>query len=250
METSHSSIPRKMDGKKGIWLACLVGGLGLVLVIGCIIGLFSILGHRDRTDNEKADGKDDVKAEEKNEPAQNVRPSKSTLNPETLATLKDTLKNGNYSQTSIVGFGLGEGAFEELASGGGLLIGFELGLGNVWGKDNINSIRPIFLTEKGEIRGQVHGTATDRILTVKAKEGYAIGAVTITAALQVDGIAITFMRIEKKTLDTNQTYRSNKIGAGQRQPVTVGGSGVFVIGICGKSNGQACQSLGLVVRGI
>jgi serine/threonine protein kinase len=234
--------PRK---KKWLLAACLAGG-GLALVLGCVILLVILL-------NQPSGGQDgdDKKAEkDANKKAPVVRPiAQAVLDPETVTLLKDSLLKGNYSLTEKVGFPLVPD-FQELAPDGGILIGFEVGLGNNWGKDHINSIRPIFLTEKGEVKGQMHGTPTNNMVTVKAKKGYAVGAVSIAAGLQVDRMKITFLGIDKKYLDTDRSYESEVIGPPGNQGLkTVGGTGALVIGICGKSNGQACQALGLVLRG-
>jgi hypothetical protein len=165
------------------------------------------------------------------------------------ALLKSTVKDQNYVQTDMVGFTLAP-AFEEVPPEGALLIGFEIGLGNVWAPNAINSVRPIFLTAKGEVLGKVYGIPTKTIVTVKARKGYAVGAITVIGALQVDWMKITFMKIDKKVLDTDETYQSDDIGPrGDRPPKTVGGSGALVVGICGKSNGNPGQALGLVLRG-
>jgi serine/threonine protein kinase len=225
-----------------LWVACLGGG-GLALLAACLVVLILVLGGSGSSDGERtgdAEEKDGKKKE--NEP-----PRPAALDPETVALLRNSLLNGSYVQTEVVGFPHAQD-FLELAPGGGLLIGFEFGLGNVWGPSHINSIRPIFLTAKGEVLGEVRGTPTKKMVTVKAKKGYAVAAVEIKAGLQLDSMRITFMRIDKKFLDVDQSYQSEVIGppaAGKR----IGSTGALVIGICGKSNGQACQALGLVLRG-
>jgi hypothetical protein len=157
----------------------------------------------------------------------------------------------NYTQTEALGFPL-HPAFEEVPPEGALLIGFEITLGKFIQDDVIDSLRPIFLTAKGEVRGQTHGQPSDRLITVKARQGYAVGAVAVTRHLRIDGLKITFMRVEKKGLDPDQSYQSPNIariggmyGPGQ----TVTGHGALIIGICGKSDGRVCDALGLVLRG-
>jgi hypothetical protein len=169
-----------------------------------------------------------------------------------LAVARTAAKNRAYSQTEVVGFPL-HPAFEEIPPEGAVLIGFEVTLEKFAGaNDVIHSLRPIFLTDKGELLGQVHGTPTNRVVTIKAKPGYAVGAVTLLRHLRIDGIRVTFMRIDKKTLDPDQSYQSEdiaSIGGRFGEGKTLSGHGQLIIGICGKGDDQVCDALGLVVRG-
>jgi hypothetical protein len=156
----------------------------------------------------------------------------------------------SFTRTEILGFPAGDD-YEDQAPEGGLLIGFELGLGK-WGKDDIvNSVQPIFRTAKGEVRGKMHGGHDGRTVTVKAKEGYAVGAVTVRAVLITDGVRVTFMRVNGNSLDPGQSYQSENIGSltkSSDRVQTLGGSGASVVGICGRAN-DASRALGLLLRG-
>jgi len=187
---------------------------------------------------------------EKKPPAKPVAPELG-IDPATLALVRDSVKKQNYVKTEIVGFSIGE-VFEEVPAEGGVLIGFEVGLGKFIQNDVIHSLRPIFLTEKGEVLGQVHGTPTDRIVTVKAKKGYAVGGVNLNTHLLIDGIQVTFMRVEKKFLDPDQSYQSDPIGSiGGKFGSTksLSSQGALVIGMCGKVIQNQCRAFGLVLRG-
>jgi hypothetical protein len=171
--------------------------------------------------------------------------------PEIPALVQKAVRDKNWTRTNMVGFPL-HTEFEEIPPQGGLLIGFEVTLGKFLQNDVINSIRPIYLGEKGEFFGEVRGKPTDRKVTVKAKKGYAVGAVTLNAHLLIDGMKVTFMRVDKKFLDPDDSYLSEPIGSigGAFGPgMTVGGTGPLVIGICGRTNGTVCDALGLVLRG-
>jgi hypothetical protein len=238
------------------WLAG-VGGLVLFLALGLIL-VFSNKGTKVReTEAEREPEPEKVaelKAEKKEVPAKKdplIRPldGAPVLDPELAALLRDAVQKKNYTQTAIVGFAL-DTAFEEVPPEGGLLIGFEVGLGNP--NDVIHSLRPIFLTEKGEVLGQIHGKPGERVVTVKAKKGYAVGGVSVSWHVLIDGIKITFMRVDKKFLDADQSYQSENIGSiggAFRTTTVIGGSGALVMGICGRSNGQFGNALGLVLRG-
>jgi serine/threonine protein kinase len=222
---------------KWIFLAALGCTLGLLLLIGGVIALVSLLVGEE----EKVSGQGDPPTVEK-------KHEDGPLTRDLIGMLQSDVKSKNYSQTEVVGFPLAP-EFEEVPPEGALLIGFVVGLGNGFGKSHINSVQPIYLTEKGEILGQERGKPTDNKVTVKAKPGYAVGAVSIVAHLQVDHLKITFMKIDKKFLDPDQSYQGEVGPPGTAGGKPVGGSGALVIGTCGKCNGNQCQALGLVLRG-
>lgn len=237
---------------KWIRPASLVGG-GLM----CLILLLALLLRGGTAPNKHdpvpdVQSKRDQKDPDKKDPIEKpVQVGPGILPPETLARLQNAVQNKNYAPTTMVGFPH-HAPFEDVAPQGGLLIGFEVGTGKFIQNEVIHSLRPIFWTEKGEVVGQTHGKVGERTLTVKAKSGYAVAAVTLKTRLLIDGITITFMRLDKKLLDPDDSYQSESIGSfdgsfGTGQ--TIGGSGALVIGICGRSDGNVCNALGLVLCG-
>jgi hypothetical protein len=173
----------------------------------------------------------------------------SPLDREVAGLLRDSVQKRRLVQTEMIGFGR-DPAFEEVPPQGALLIGFEVGLGKFAASDVIHSLQPIYWTENGELRGQKRGTAADHLITVKAKEGYAVGAVSLSAHLVIDFMKVTFMKADTTDLDRSSTYQSDSIGTdmGQRRQ-TLGGTGAMVVGICGRANAEHCNALGLVLRG-
>ena len=127
-------------------------------------------------------------------------------------------------------------------------MGFEVGLGKWANSDVVAAVRPIFLTAKGaEVLGRQHGGDTSRLQRVKAKPGYAVGAITAKAAVAVDGFSVTFMRIDNDRLDPKEAYESEWMGGKGNGPQTrLGGDGALVVGIVGKENSRDCTGLGLL----
>jgi serine/threonine protein kinase len=198
---------------------------------------------------QKIDSPDPV-ATQKSEEKKELNPEPATakdLDPKTLAVIRQAARTGNFSQTTMIGFPH-HTVFQDVPMDGGLLIGFEIGIGKFLQNDVIHSIQPIFLTARGEVRGQVHGKPTDRMVTVKARKGYAVGSVTINAHLLIDGLRVTFMKVDGKYLDTDQSYQSPPIASLGDATSTLSSKAGLVIGICGRDGG-ACDALGLVVRG-
>lgn len=177
---------------------------------------------------------------------------KHRTNGEALAAARDAVKDKRLQKTNMIGFGIGP-EFEETLPEGGVLVGLELSLGKFFDNDVIESIRPIYLTPRGEKYGQQIGKGTDRVVTVKAKAGYAVGSLTVKGGLGIDGLSLTFMRINKGGLKKEDAYTSAwQGGKGGGDGVTVGGDGSLVVGICGrlsnrgkKKEDKAC-ALGLV----
>ena len=106
--------------------------------------------------------------------------------------------NSEGRLTRIMGGSLGT-QFTDAAPKGGVLIGFEVGLGKQGDNDVVHAIRPIFRAGSGqEILGEQHGKDTSRLVVVKAKKGYAVGAITAKSMAMLDGFSVTFMKVAKK----------------------------------------------------
>jgi hypothetical protein len=227
-------------GKKRLLLmglVCLGVGCILLLTLG-VIGLVLWLKSSPAGDSSlSASGTSESKAA-------------NGLDPEVQSVVRDAVQKKNYTKTNIVGFPFAA-EFTEVPPEGALLIGFEFGLGRWEPNDVIHSIRAIYLSEKGESLGEVHGKPTDRLMIVKAKPGYAVGAVSLNTHLLIDGMRITFMRIDRKYLDADQSYweKAATIGEKAGDGTAIGGGGALVIGICGKDDGRVCNAFGLVLRG-
>ena len=129
--------------------------------------------------------------------------------------------------------------FEYVPPEGALLIGFEAGLGKFATFDIIDYLRPIYLTARGEKFGRPIGQPTPRIETVKAKPGYAVGAIAVQGRGVLDGFSLTFRKIGKYGLKRQGEYRSNWLpGRLSGRGEVVDGDGAFVIGVCGRALGD------------
>ena len=131
---------------------------------------------------------------------------------------------------------------------GGLLIGFEVGVGKQDDHDVVHAIRPIFRVVGGrEVLGELHGKDVSRLVIVKAKKGYAVGAITAKSMSLLDGFSVTFMKVNKNGLDRKDHYQSDWVAGHGGGPATVlGGDGVPVIGIVGRENNNVCTAMGLL----
>ena len=73
---------------------------------------------------------------------------------------------------------------------------------------------------------------------VKAKPGYAVGAIYVRGGGGFDAFKPIFMRVKDKGLDTKDSYEGPQVGGTGGGEGTVGGDGNFIIGLHGKANDQ------------
>ncbi len=138
--------------------------------------------------------------------------------------------------------------FRDTAPAKGMLVGFEVGLGKWATNDIVSAIRPIYVNARGEeALGSQHGTVNGQTIRVKAKPGYAIGAITAKSMAALDGFSVTFMKIDKDRLNPADKYESEWVGGkGGAEEATVGGDGTPAIGIVGYGDDTSCSGVGLV----
>jgi predicted Zn finger-like uncharacterized protein len=153
----------------------------------------------------------------------------------------------NGRMTQIMG-GAFDPQFQDEAPPGGVLIGFNVGLGQFINNDIIAAVQPIYRTAAGEVLGKSFGTNFGRVVSVKAKDGYAVGGITAKAGLTCDGFSVTFMRVAGETLNPADAYQSQWIGGrGGGQETFLGGGNRPIVGIVGKANNKDCTGLGLLL---
>jgi hypothetical protein len=142
--------------------------------------------------------------------------------------------------------------FTEAAPAGGVLIGFDVGISTFVNRDIIGTLRPVFRVGRQEILGEIHGTDSKRTVNVVAKDGYAVGAITVKTGLGIDGFSLTFMKIAGDKLDPNDSYKSDWIGGmGGGRQVTQDGGGKPVVGIIGKVTKKTAKNatgIGLIFK--
>jgi len=136
---------------------------------------------------------------------------------------------------------------------GGLLVGFEIGIGgngNGNGNDGgqyIRAIRPIFVTSRGETQGLLHGNSRNDVVTIRAREGYAVGGLTLKLGNRIEGLSVTFMQIQGAGLNPRNAYASDWYGS-HTNPIStrLGGSGSPIVGIVGKADNNSLQEIALL----
>jgi hypothetical protein len=70
------------------------------------------------------------------------------------------------------------------------------------------------------------------IVTIKAKPGYAVGAMAVKHGGGFDGMSVTFMKVAGDKLDPAASYESEFVGSDEnKKPTKVTGNGVPVVGV-------------------
>ena len=149
--------------------------------------------------------------------------------------------------TKILG-GAGKPEFKDQAPENGLLVGLEIAIGKFVRTEVVKAVRPIYRVGQKETFGQQYGMPPGDVVTLKAKEGYAVGAITVRAGLLADGLSITFMRVVSGNLDPADSYESDWVGSTDSggRPTKLTGEGKSVIGIVGKASDKECTGIGLL----
>jgi hypothetical protein len=150
--------------------------------------------------------------------------------------------------TAVLGGG-SDPTFQDAAPPPGLLAGLDVGLGTRAGSDVVCAVRPIFVTPQGaDVPGTQHGGDWTRMTRLKAKPGYAVGALNVRIGPSVQCLSLTYMKIDVDRLDPRQSYESEWVGAKAAGPTTkLGGDGTAVVGIVGRQNSRDCSGLGLLL---
>lgn len=186
-----------------------------------------------------------------NEPGKTakVKVVRQSLKQESIAKTKTNSDMGDKDGLTRILGGAFDPQFKDEPPEGSLLVGLELGMGKFFDKDVIKAVRPIYRDAKEkEVMGKQYGTKLTRVVTVKAKAGYAVGGAEVRAGLGIDAVTVTFMRLKGDRLDPDDSYKSEFIGGMGGSPTVLGGDGTPVIGIIGKSNKDDCTGIGLLLK--
>jgi hypothetical protein len=174
-------------------------------------------------------------------------PAATKFSGDVFTFVEGAIREKRLTDVDIRGFTLHKNTYRDIYDKGGLLIGFQVGLGKFTNNDIVNAFRPIFLTKNGEKFGAWHGPAPASPITVKAKRGYVVSGLSVRTALAIDGLTITFAKLDKDGLDLSDTYNSQPVGGNGGRVASIGGQGAIFVGVTGHLGPDGSpSSLGLV----
>jgi hypothetical protein len=147
--------------------------------------------------------------------------------------------------------GAREQMFRDVGRRHSVLMGVEVFVGKSSDNDVIQGVRPIFLDAQGRQQpGSLHGKDNGRpAVSVKAKKGYVVGAISVKTGQRINGLSVTFMKVEKGRLNPEKSYESEWLGGQDGGDArSLGGSGEAVVGLLGSQNQNSeLNGLGLVL---
>lgn len=126
--------------------------------------------------------------------------------------IDDAREFGKLIKSRVAGGG-GGGSFESALVEPTLLVGFEYTLSTFYGGHlTVKSVRPIYMTRRGEALGEWHGVPHGKIHRVKAEQGYVVTAIVAKHGHRIDGIRLLYLRVRGGRLNPDDEYRSKWIG--------------------------------------
>jgi hypothetical protein len=178
-----------------------------------------------------------------------------------FAAARAAIAAGRTEKSEEVGFRVARQTFTEVPAAGAVLVGFDIGVGKFVDKETVYALRPLYLTAEGDSTVQDHGQFRDRrsaggksvkskvlrVVRIRAREGYAVGGLTLRTGLNINGLSVTFMRIKGCELDPAKSYASDWVGdrSGGRE-TSIDGNGAPVVGVFGSADDEHVSALGLV----
>src|SRR5262245_2704783 len=178
-----------------------------------------------------------------------------------FAAAQCAIRDGRIEKSRVLGFHHPKREFTELPAQGALLIGFDLGVGRFFDIETVYALRPVYRTAWGETTVRDHGLFRDRWMTgkkvvktkvvrtvsLRARPGYAVGSITLRSGLNINGLSLTYMRINGRTLDPERACTSAWVGdrTGGSE-ASMSGNGAPVVGLFGSEDTEHTQSLGLL----
>jgi S1-C subfamily serine protease len=161
--------------------------------------------------------------------------------------VQEAVRDRRLADVDIRGFTLNKNTYRDVCEEGGVLIGFEFGLGKFGTNDVLKAWRPIFRTKDGEKTGHWHGPAPEAPVTVKAKPGYVVSALAVRSGLGIDALTLTFAKLGTNGLDLGDVYNSEMVGGNGGGPSSIGGNGALFVGVTGHLGADGSpSSFGLV----
>ncbi|HMF14272.1 MAG TPA: hypothetical protein VKE94_18275, partial [Gemmataceae bacterium] len=104
----------------------------------------------------------------------------------------------------------------------------------------------LFKDKRGK-GNRVTKTKVTQTVRLRARAGYAVGSITVRSGLNINGLCVTYMRVDGTLLDPDRSYTSEWVGdrTGGSE-ATVSGGGDPIVGIFGNEDAEHVMALGLI----
>jgi hypothetical protein len=178
-----------------------------------------------------------------------------------LKAARQAVAKGQVERSRAIGSSNPKSAIADTPLEGGVLVGFELGLGKEGKDEVIYALRALYLSKGGPTKSQDFGpffdkqvpngklqkTKVTRTVRIEADPGYAVGGVSLRTRFGITGMQVTFQRLKGPNLDPKQSYTSDWVGEPNKdgnQSLTSNGSPI--VGVFGNQDDQQVLALGLI----
>lgn len=145
--------------------------------------------------------------------------------------------------------GMGGTPFKEIFPEGGILVGFDVWQGAYGNAQVVCGLTPIYQTLSGRHRGKLSGNKTASMVTIEARDGYAVAGMRVTTEGVIDALQLQFQQIDYAALNLTVMgpYKSDSVGGkGRGNHISpVSSNSKPVIGIFG-SGAMCIDRIGLV----
>ena len=140
-------------------------------------------------------------------------PSDSTPQERFFAAIKSSPPH----ETKPTG-GMGGTPFKEIFPEGGILVGLDVWCGNYGNAVVVCGFSPIYQNLSGRHRGKFYGNKTGTMVTLEARDGYAVAGVRVVAEGVVGSLQLQFQQIDYKTFNLTAVdpYKSEPAGGKSR----------------------------------
>ncbi len=151
-----------------------------------------------------------------------------------FAAIRTAIAETRLKRWEIITGSFTQDTYVEIPKDGAILIGFHYTTTHQGRYPGV--LQAIYQTSRGEIKGKMFGAAEkgEKLLTTKAKPGYAVGALYTRGAVSFDMVKPIYMKIAGNRLNVNEKYEGPRIGGETGNEGTFGGDGQFIIGLHGK----------------
>jgi hypothetical protein len=146
------------------------------------------------------------------------------------------IRNKSYADSQMCGGAFAHVEVEDVPSNGALLVGLRVGRDTFGNNPTVGYYQAIYLTRDGETLGQPVGTLKGDPVILKARPGYAVGAIVARGGGGMDALTVTFMKIDGARLDPSTAYTSETVGGNGGGETDYDGKGTPIIGIHGKQD--------------
>ena len=183
-------------------------------------------------------------------PEMTLPPNEPRVTVKPMATADKLPPSTPDGRPRVIGGGT-DPEFRDDAPAGTVLAGLDIGVGTFGGSIVVRSFRPIYRAGSADTPGAVQGdTKKTPTFKVRARPGYAVGAVTVKAGLGVDGLGVTFMKVlPGGKLDPTDTYDGPWLGGLlDGTQVRLDAAGAPVVGVAGRTGSRGLTGFGLVVK--